>query len=1027
VSLPELCIRRPVLATVMSLILVLLGLYVLERLPIRALPDVEATSVSVTTRYIGASPEIVETEITEPIESAISGIAGVDTISSQSSRGQSRTTLDFTPQTAIDEAVNDVRDAISRILDRLPDDADQPIITKNDSDADPIMRISVLSPSMAPEQLTDFTERFLLDRLTTIDGIAQIEFYGERRPAIRVWLDRLAMAARDVTVDDVEQALARNSLELPAGELRAGGREFFVRANARLSSPDQFSRIVIRQDGDFPIRLRDVATVAPGVEEDQSAARTNGKASVNLGVLRQSQANTVAISARVREVLDGLRPVLPADMEVIVTADDAQFINAAILEVGTTLALAVLIVIVVIFLFTGSLRATLVPAVTIPVTLTGTFFGLWLVGYSINILTLLALVLAIGIIVDDAIVVFENIQRRYLAGEDRTTAAIKGSNQVMFVVLATSTTLIAVFVPLTLMEGTVGRLFVEFGVILAIAVIISTFVALSLCAMLTSRVLPEQRAESGWALVVARGFTTLERAYGRILTVILKAPWLALPITVAVAGVAIGAYAALPSELTPPEDRGRILVTLTGPQGASFTYTDAEAVAVERVLDAALPAEETKSITTIAGFRNRPNRGFVIVSLVDWENRDRSSAEIASSLIGPLRRVVGINAFPFIPAGLGLRGSSRPLQVVIGGYDHGDVEAWSEALLQRMEENENLLDVQSDYEQNQPEIDIEIQRLRADDLGISVETIGRTLQTMFASRTVTRYIDRGREYDVIVQAAPEQRQSPQDLRNVFVRSERTGALLPLDAVVAVEDRAAAATLRRYDRLPSITITAALADGYDLGTAVADIRALVAETLPGEARLSFGGLTKEYLESSSGVLLTLLLSIAIIYLVLAAQFESFRQPFAILLTVPLAVTGALLGLWLTGNSLNIYSQVGLILLVGLMAKNGILIVDFANQRVTDGLDARQAALEAAVARLRPIVMTLLSTVFGAVPLVLAFGAGAEARFAIGLVIICGLGFSVLLTLLLSPALYVVFGGAARSETGVRPEGRKAPMS
>ncbi|MEM9684667.1 MAG: efflux RND transporter permease subunit, partial [Pseudomonadota bacterium] len=472
-SLPELCIRRPVLATVMSIVIVLVGLFVIDRLPIRALPAVEATSVSVRTTYTGASPEVVDTEITETIEGAIAGISGVDTITSQSRRGQSDTTIEFTPQTNVDEAVNDVRDSVSRVLNRLPDEADPPQISKNDSDSDPIIRLSIFSENMSEEQVTDYAERFISDRLTVIDGVAQIESYGKRRQAIRVWLDRWDMAAREVTVDDIEQALSRNSVELPAGELRSGGREYYVRADARLSTPQEFGRIVVRQSDNFPVRLRDVATVAMGVEDDQTAVRTNGTSSVGLAILRQSQANTVAISARVREVLDEMRPELPAGMQIIVTSDDALFVNAAIREVTVTLFIAAVIVVVVIFLFVGSLRATLVPAITIPVTLIGTFFGLYLLGYSINILTLLALVLSIGIVVDDAIVIFENIQKRFQAGEDLLTASIKGSRQMIFAVIATSVTLIAVFLPLSLMEGTVGLLFVEFGIVMAIAVAVS--------------------------------------------------------------------------------------------------------------------------------------------------------------------------------------------------------------------------------------------------------------------------------------------------------------------------------------------------------------------------------------------------------------------------------------------------------------------------------------------------------------------------------------------------------------------------
>ena len=1006
-SLPELCIRRPVLATVMSVAIVLVGLFVINRLPIRALPEVETTTVTITTEYIGASPQVVETEITETIESAISGISGVDTIESQSRRGTSRTTIEFTPQTNVDEAVNDVRDAVGSVLNRLPSDAEQPIISKNNSDDDPVLRLAVFSDRMSAEEVTDYVERYITDRLTVIDGIAQIEQNGGRRRAIRVWLDRWQMAARDITVADIEQALAQNSLELPAGELRSGGREYFVRADARLSTPDQFARIVVRQDGNFPVRLRDVATIAYGVEDDQTAVRTNGKTAVGLNVLRQSQANTVAISKSVHETLDEIRPSLPEGLEIVVTSDDAQFVNAAIREVAITLLIATAVVVAVIFIFVGSIRATLVPTVTIPVTLIGTFFGLYLLGYSINILTLLALVLAIGIVVDDAIVIFENIQRRHRDGEARMEASIAGSNQMIFAVIATSVTLMAVFVPLTLIEGRVGLLFVEFGVVLAIAVAVSTLVALSLCPMLTSRLLMEDRKITKLETSVGRIFEALQTRYMAALEWMLLRPIQCLLAVLLVVVATIGFYFALPSELTPREDRGVFFVSLTAPQGASFNYTYDETLRAEHILEPLRENGEARAVTSFIGRFGSPSLAWIVIHLANWDDRSRTSVQIADSEIAPMSRIVGVRAFPNIPAGLGLRGSRMPLQVIVSGYEHAQVQEWADALMVRLEENPKLLNIESNFEENQPELDVHVRRLQADDLGVSIEAIGRTIQTMLASRVATHYIDRGREYEVIVQASDEDRQSAADLQNIYVRSERTGALVPLDAVVALSDRAAAANLRRYDRLASITVSAALAEGYELGRAIADVEAVAAETLPAETRVKYGGLSKEYLESSSGVLLTILLAIAIVYLVLAAQFENFVQPLAILLTVPLATMGALITLWLTGTTLNIYSQVGLVLLIGLMAKNGILIVDFANQLVAEGQDRIEAATNAARNRLRPIVMTLLSTIFGAVPLVLATGAGAESRKSIGLVVMGGLGLSALFTLLLVPVMYVVF--------------------
>ena len=1000
----DFCIKRPVFAAVLSLLIIVLGVASLLRLPVRELPDIDAATVSVTTVYTGAAPEIIDTDITEVIEGAVAGIAGVKTISSQSRRGRGRTAIEFEPDRNIDEAANDVRDAVARVRGDLPDDVEEPQVTKSDDDDDPVLRIAITSDRLTPAEITDYVERFVVDRLSTLDGVSQVEIYGQRRFAIRIWLDRRALAARNLTIDDVETALRSNNVELPAGELKSTSRQFTVRAQSRLSQVAQFESIVIGRIDGYPVRLAEVARVVRGVEDDDTIVRSDGREAVGLGVQRQSQANTIAISNRVREQLDLIRPTLPEGMEISISSDDAVFIRQSIEEVLIALGIAVVLVVLVIFVFLASVRATMVPAVTIPVAVIGAFIGIYALGFSINVLTLLALILAIGIVVDDAIVVLENIQRRIELGESPLVAGLLGTRQVTFAVIATSLTLIAVFVPLSFLEGQVGRLFSEFGFVLATSVAISTIVALSLCPALCTKLLKGGEARGRAARAVERTLAVAVRGYRTLLGRTLDAPLLVLLVAALVSAASFGLYQALPKELTPPEDRGLFFVSLTAPQGATAGYTDAETRRVEEIVSPLREAGVAQRIFAIAGMRGQAHRGFVVVRLTDWAEREETPQALSSALYPELSALPGVRAAASSPAGLRLRGSRTPLQVVIGGPDYESIQEWTDAIMRRAEENPGLQNLETDFERNQPQFEVGIDRAKADDLGISVETIGRTLQTMLASREITSYIDRGREYPVIVQARADDRRTPTDLANIFVRAEGSGELVPLSALVYLDEGAAAPELRRYDRLPSITISASLADGYDLGSAISYIEEIAAETLPPEASLGFSGQSRQFLETSGGIAVTFALALLIVYLVLAAQFESFMHPLIIMLSVPMAVSGALLSLWLTGNSLNIYSQVGVILLIGLMAKNGILIVEFANQLRDEGRTIRDAVLEASTLRLRPIVMTVLSTMLGALPLVLASGAGAESRAAIGIVVIGGLGIASLLTLFVTPVLY-----------------------
>ncbi|MCF3933686.1 efflux RND transporter permease subunit [Acuticoccus sp. M5D2P5] len=1011
--LSDLAIRRPVLAAVASLLIIVFGIGALAQLPIRELPDIDTAIVTVRTNYTGAAPEIVDTDITEVLESSIAGISGVKTLSSQSRRGRSSITVEFEVGRNIDEAANDVRDAVARVRADLPDDAEEPQVVKSDADGDPVMRLAVTSSRMTPAEITDYVDRYVVDRLATVPGVASIDLYGDRPFAVRIWLDRRAMAARNLTVADIAEALRRANVELPAGEIESRARQLTVRLNSRLPTVEAFSNVVIDRVAGYPIRLTDVARVVSGVAEDSTIVRNNGTVAVGLSVIRQSQSNTIAISNGVRAEIEALSAGLPNGMAIEVGSDDAIFVAASIKEVVSALVISLVLVVLVIMAFLRSWRATLIPAITIPIALIGTFTLIAAMGFSINVLTLLALLLAIGLVVDDAIVVLENIQRRIDSGESALVASVLGSRQVTFAVIATSLTLIAVFVPLSMLDGQVGRLFTEFGFVMASAVAISTFVALTACPALASKVLRGgtvsigEGGSEGW---VTRNFRrAVQRAVELPLVV------LAIAIAVAVAGGFV--YQTLPQELTPSEDRGVVFVPLTSPQGSTLEYTDIAARQVEQIAEPMREAGDVATIFTFSGSWGRPNRSFVVLRLADWDKRDRDHREIVAAMAPGMRDVTAARGFPVTPAGLGLRGSRTPLRVVVSGPDFESVKVWADELLRKAQENPNLTNMEMDYEENQPQLDISLDRARADDLGVSVETIAGTLQTLLASREVTKYVDRGREYPVLMQAEDSDRASPSDIDFIFVRAGDGETLVPLSSLVEVSNTAAAAELRRYNRLPSITIEGSLADGYSLGEAIAYMEDAAAATLPPEARLGLAGQSQQFKETSSGVATTFALALLIVFLVLAAQFESFIHPIVIMLTVPLGVAGAVFSLSFAGLSLNIYSQIGIILLIGLMAKNGILIVEFANQLRDEGHGVRDAVIEATVLRLRPIVMTVISTVLGAVPLVIATGAGAESRIAIGTVIVGGLLVSAVLTLFVIPVLYDIFARLTRPRSAI----------
>ncbi len=1021
--LSDISIKRPVFATVVSLLIVVFGMASLLELPVREYPDIDPPVVSVSTDYIGAAAEVVDTQITQVIEGAISGVEGIRSIESSTEQGESRTTIEFNTTRNVDIAANDVRDAVSRILNLLPEEADPPVVQKADSNARPMMWITLNSDEWDSAQLSDFAERVLKDRLSVIDGVADVRIGGERRYAIRVWLDRERLAARDMTVAEVERALRANNIELPAGSIESAFRDFTVRAEGRLSSVEEFRQLIIRRDDNVLLRLGEVANVQMGVESDTSRLRAGGETAIGMGIIRQSKANTVAVSDRVQREMAVIEETLPPEISLARSYDESIFIRASIQEVMITLAISITLVVAVIFVFLRSWRATLIPAVTIPVAVIGAFTGLAFLGFSINVLTLLAVILAIGLVVDDAIVVLENIQRRIDEGERPLLAAYRGARQVTFAVIATTLTLVAVFVPISFMGGNVGRLFAEFGFTLAAAVVVSSFVALTLAPMLCSKWLrhsPETvEGHRVWA-ASEKVLSGLNRGYERLLRFSLRQPGLLLGLGIAGLVVVVVIFPRLPQELAPTEDRGVIIIPASAPRGSTAAYTDHHVRKVEEQLTPYLDSGVAERMLSIVGFRDEADRGFVILGLSHWSERDIKQQEVSRELFPKLREVSGLNAVPVNPPGLGQRGFNQPIEFVIGGPDYESVQAWSEQILALAKENPNLLNLETDFELTRPELRVSIDRERAGDLDITVEDVGLTLQTTLASRQVTTYLDRGREYDVIVQASDADRATPSDLGNIFLRPREGGELIPMEALVNVEEIGANPDLRRIDRLPAVVISGSLAEGYDLGSALDYLNTLAMDNLPPEARISYKGLSREFQESSSAIYITFGLAFVIVFLVLAAQFESWIHPLIIMLTVPLAVTGALFALLVTGNSLNIYSQIGIVMLLGLMAKNGILIVEFANQLRDQGHSVENAILEGAIMRFRPVLMTSISTIFGAIPLVIATGAGAESRAAIGVVILGGLLFASTLTLFLIPVLYKLLAGFAKSAGAVADE-------
>jgi len=1009
-KISEVSVKRPVFAAVISLMLVILGLLAASRLAVRELPDVEAAIVSIDTSYLGASADVVETKITQVIEERVAGLEGITKITSQSTEGRSSINIEFDPGRSVDEAANDVRDRVARVVGNLPPEAEPPEVGKVDFGSDPVIWLSLSSDTMNVLELTDYAERELVDRFSVLPGVARVRMSGARRYAMRVWIDREALAARKLTVADVEASLRRENVQLPAGRLESSQRELTLRTETGLNTEQEFRELVIgRGAGGYLVRLGEVADVRLAAENERTISRTNGVPGISVGIEQISKANTLEVARAVRAEQARIIPDLPEGTRLEVNLDRSVYIESSMLEVVRALVIAMILVIAVIYLFLGNLRATLVPAVTIPVSIIAAFIVMAALGFSINTLTLLGLVLAIGLVVDDAIVVLENIYRRMENGEPALIASVDGAREIGFAVIATTMVLVAVFLPMSFLQGNVGKLFREFGFTIAAAVAFSSLIALTLTPMMTSKLFAGGAHRSRMAVAVDAFFQRLAEWYDRGLRRAMRRPWLVIGGTIAATALAAVLLRVLPSELAPVEDRGFVFIGMNGPEGSSLEYMDRHV----RLLEAMAAKEiETGDVVRVsarvpggfggAGSQVNEARGFLL--LAPWGERERTADQIAHSLRGPLNQIPGVRGFVTVPGGFG--GGGAPVQVVLQGTEYSDLTQWRDLLMQRMGDNPGLTNIQSNYEERKPQLRVAVDRDRAADLGISLQTVSRTLETVLGSRIVTTFIERDREYNVILQGRAEDRATPADLDNLYVRSDRTGELVPLSNLVQLSELAGPTRLNRFDRLRSITVSAALTPGYALGDALRYVEGVVEKEIPPSIKLAFDGPSREFKQSGTQLYWMFVLTLVIVFLVLAALFESFLHPFIIITTVPLAIIGALVGLWMYGMSINVYSQIAAIMLVGLAAKNGILIVEFANQLRDRGLEYTEAVIEAAAIRLRPVLMTSFCTAFGALPLMLAAGAGAGSLQSIGVVVFYGVVISVLMTLVVVPAVYAL---------------------
>ena len=1009
--LSDISVRRPVLATVMSLALMLIGIVSYQRLSVREYPKIDEPVVTVETTYKGASAQIIESQVTQTLEDSLAGIEGIDVMSSISRAEKSQITLRFRLDRNVDVAASDVRDRVGRVRAQLPSEIDEPVIAKVEADAQPIIYLAFSSDRHSPLEVTDFADRYVKDRLQNLPGVAQVRIFGERRFAMRLWLDPQRMAAYRVTPQDVENALRKQNVEIPAGRVESVAREFTVVSETDLRNPAEFENIILRDDAGYLVRLRDVGRAELGALDERVSARFNGRGAVAIGVVKQSTANPLDVSKAVNDALPKIRAAVPEGMGVDVGYDSSVFIAKSIDAVFHTIFEAIVLVVLVIFFFLRSLRATLVPLVTIPVSLIGGFALMYALGFSINTLTLLSMVLAIGLVVDDAIVMLENIFRYVEEGMAPFQAALKGSREIGFAVIAMTITLAAVYAPIGFMTGRTGRLFTEFALTLAGAVIVSGFVALTLSPMMCSKLLKHETKHGLLYRAIERFLEGMTNGYRRLLRLSLRARPLVLLIGLGVAAASYFLFTGLKSELSPVEDRGTIVGIAIAPEGSTLDYTMGYAQRME-ALFRQIPVLE--KFFVVVGFPV-VNQGIAFVRLIDWDEREVKQQAITAQLFPKMFGIPGILGFVTNPPSLGQSPIDKPVNFVIQtSLPFEELQAMVNAMMAEARNFPGLTNLDTDLKLNKPELRVSLDRDKAADLGVDVDTVGRTLETLLGGRQVTRFKKDGKQYDVIVQVANVDRRNPDDIASIYVRGGTSasgganqsigGQMISLANLVKVEERVAPKELNHFNKLRSATITATLAPGTSLGEALAVMQAAANKVLPATAQTDYAGQSREFRESATGLYFVFILALAFIYLVLAAQFESFIDPFVIMLTVPLSMTGALAALQMSGGTMNVYSQIGLVTLVGLITKHGILIVEFANQLQRAGTDIRKAVEEAAVLRLRPILMTTGAMVLGAVPLAYAKGAGAESRQAIGAVIVGGMTLGTLLTLFVVPTVY-----------------------
>jgi len=1019
--LSDTSVKRPVFATVLSLLLTVLGILAFMQLSIREYPNISPPVVSIITEYPGASADIVESRITQVLEGEISGVAGINNITSSSRDGRSSVTVEFNLDRDIDNATNDLRDRISSVQRRFPDDIETPRISKRDADAQPILWMNLATGgAMSMMEATDFVERFIIDRFSVISGVSQVNYFQASRPSMRIWMDRMALAARNLTVIDVQNALLRENIELPAGRLESRDKEFVARIAKNYSTVDDFRSLVIRRGDDgHLVRLGEVAQVGVAERNPRVIFRTNGEDMVGIGIVKQSTANTLEVLEAVKLEVERINQELPDGISLIYSSDDSLFIREAINNVYQTIGLATVLVGIVILVFLGSLRTMFIPLLTIPICLVSAFTVLAIFGYSVNLITLLALVLSIGLVVDDSIVVLENIHRRIELGETPLLAAYKGVRQVSFAVIATTIVLVAVFVPIIFLTDNVGRIFSELAVTVAAAVIFSSILALSLVPMLCSKILLPHSDEGRGEKLVSGFFGWVSDLYQSILEKLLSSSWLSIVFMIFIAIFAYQLFGKIPQEYAPQEDQGVFRARISASEGTSFARIHDELLPqLEKPLVPFLESGELqRGLFRFPGFSGNTNSGIGMMALSPWSERSSTTDEIMQAVSSEWRKIPGVRVFVAKRSGLSRRGGGQPVQFVLGGPTYEDLAYWRDIILEHAGENPGLVQVDFDLKETQPQVVVRINKDRAAELGVSIRTIGRTLSNMMTEQQVTTYNVDGEEYDVVLQAKDDQRATPDDMANIFVRSDRTGKLIPLTNLTIIENSAGPGVLNRYNRYRAMTISANLAPGYSLGDALSFLENVVHENLPQEAHIDYKGESLEFKEASGSLIFTFGIALLVVYLVLAAQFESFIHPMVIMITVPMAIFGGLVGLHLTGSTMNIYSQIGMVMLVGIAAKNGILIVEFINQLRDKGLPFNEAIIKGARTRFRPVVMTTISTSIGALPLILSSGAGAESRTVLGIVIFSGIMFATVFTLFIVPLFYKLLAQGTQARNTV----------